>query len=105
MDRSQQQIMRRRRARARFGPERLEQGKNTALLSGEPERSRQAHIGSRGFQWHRSGAIPDQRRDFLGRAEIRLVDDAGLAVDAGALDDIVVKFVGLLLGDEGRHIG
>jgi len=74
-------------------------------LSGEPKRSRQADIDSRGFQRHRSGTIPDQRRDFLGGAEIRLVDDAGLAVDACALDDIVLEFVGLLLGDEGRHIG
>jgi hypothetical protein len=33
------------------------------------------------------------------------VDDAGLAVDAGAFDDIVVELVALLLGDERGHIG
>jgi hypothetical protein len=31
------------------------------------------------------------------------MDNAGLAVDAGAFDDIVVKLVGFLLGDEGGH--
>jgi hypothetical protein len=74
-------------------------------LSGEPKRSRQAHIDSRGFQRHRSGTVPDQRCDFFGGAEIGLVDDTGLAVNASALDDIIVELVGLLLGDEGRHIG
>ena len=33
------------------------------------------------------------------------MDDAGLAVDAGAFDDVVVELVAFLLGDEGRHIG
>jgi hypothetical protein len=28
------------------------------------------------------------------------MDDAGLALDAGAFDDVVVKFVALLFGDE-----
>jgi hypothetical protein len=33
------------------------------------------------------------------------VDDAGLAVDAGALDDIVIELVAFLFGDERGHIG
>ena len=57
------------------------------------------------FQRHRSGTILDQRSDFLGGAEIGLMNDAGLAVHASAFDDVVVKLVGLLLGNEGRHIG
>jgi hypothetical protein len=28
------------------------------------------------------------------------VDDTGLALDAGALDDVVIELVALLLGDE-----
>jgi hypothetical protein len=32
------------------------------------------------------------------------VDDTGFAINASALDDIVIEFVGFLLGDEGRHI-
>jgi len=33
------------------------------------------------------------------------MDDARLAVDAGAFDDVVVELVAFLLGDEGSHIG
>jgi hypothetical protein len=33
------------------------------------------------------------------------VHDAGLAVDAGALDDVIVEGVGFLLGDERCHTG
>jgi hypothetical protein len=33
------------------------------------------------------------------------MDDAGLAVDASTLDDIVVDGVCLFLFDEGRHTG
>jgi len=33
------------------------------------------------------------------------MDDAWLAVDAGAFDDIVIELVALFLGDEGGHIG
>jgi len=33
------------------------------------------------------------------------MDDAGLAVNAGAFDDVVVELVGLLFGDEGCNIG
>jgi len=33
------------------------------------------------------------------------MNDAGLAVDAGAVDDVVVEVVAFLLGDERCHIG
>jgi hypothetical protein len=33
------------------------------------------------------------------------MDDARLAVDAGALDDVVVELVAFLLSDEAGHIG
>jgi hypothetical protein len=39
----------------------------------------------------------------LGAAEIGLVDDSRTALDAGAVDDVVVKFVFLALGNEGSH--
>jgi hypothetical protein len=101
----QQQKMRRRRTRAGLGPKRLEQFKDPGLLSGEPQRTGQTHIARCGLQrdWRR--AVFNQRGDLLGGAEIRLMDNAGLAVNASAVDDIVVKFIRLLLGDEGRHIG
>jgi hypothetical protein len=33
------------------------------------------------------------------------MDDAGLAIDAGTLDDVVVNGIGLFLLDEGCHTG
>jgi hypothetical protein len=105
VDGGQQQIMRRRRTRAGLRPERLEEFKDAGPLSGEPQRTGQTHIESRGLQRDWRGAVFNQRGDLLGGAEIRLMDNAGLAVNAGALDDIVIEFVRLLLGDEGRHIG
>ena len=42
--------------------------------------------------------------DFLGRAQVGLVDDAGLAVDAGAFDE-VVELVAFVLGDKRCRIG
>jgi hypothetical protein len=33
------------------------------------------------------------------------VNDAGLALDAGAVDDVVVELVAFLFGDEAWHIG
>jgi hypothetical protein len=33
------------------------------------------------------------------------MDDAGLAVDAGAFDDVIVEQVGFFLGDERGHAG
>jgi len=33
------------------------------------------------------------------------VDDAGLAIDAGAFDDVVVELLAFFLGDERGHIG
>ena len=47
----------------------------------------------------------DQLGDLLGGAEIGLMNDAGLAVDAGAFDDVVIELVAFLLGDEASHIG
>jgi hypothetical protein len=103
MDRGQQQIVCGRRSRAGLRPERLEKLKNAGLLSGEPQRTGQTHIKSRGLQWDWRCTVFDQRGDSLGGAEVRLMDNAGLAVNASALDDIVVEFVRLLLGDEGRN--
>jgi len=44
------------------------------------------------------------RRDLLGRAEIALRDDPGLAVDPGGLGQLVVRLAVLLLADDERHI-
>ena len=42
--------------------------------------------------------------DLLGRAQIALGDDPGLAADPGGLGKVVVRLPVLLLADDERHI-
>jgi len=51
------------------------------------------------------GAIADHLGQFFGGAEVSLMDDAGLALDAGTFDDVVVEFIAFFLGDEACHTG
>jgi len=48
----------------------------------------------------RSGALLEQGGDLFGAPEIGLVDDARTALDAGAVDHVVVKLVLLALGNK-----
>ena len=59
------------------------------MLCREPERARQSKVARSGGPRDRGSAVLDQSDELVGGAEIRLMDDAGLAVDAGAFDDIV----------------
>src|SRR2546428_6688207 len=52
---------------------------------------------------NRSGTILQEIGQSVGCSQIRLLNDARLAVDAGALDDVIIEFVAFLLADEGRH--
>ena len=47
----------------------------------------------------------NERGETVGRAEITLLNDPGLTLDARALDQILVELVALLLGDDRAHIG
>jgi hypothetical protein len=105
VDGGQQQVMRGRRAGARLGPESLEQIEEAGALGGQPERAGQAELQSGGLQWERRGAVSYQFGDFFGAAEISLVNNARLAIDASALDDVVIEPLAFLLGDERCHIG
>src|ERR1039457_4532653 len=101
----QQQIMRRRGAGARGGPQRLEQLKNAGALGCQPEGAGQAEVQSGGFQRKGSGSVSDERGHLFGATEISLANIARLAVDACAFDDVVVEMIAFLLGDERCHIG
>jgi hypothetical protein len=70
------------------------------LLGREPERAGQSKVARSARPRDRGSAVLDQSDELVGGAEIGLVDDAGLAVDASAFDDIVVELVALFLGDE-----
>jgi len=73
------------------------------LLGGEPEGSGQTQLAAGGREGKRSGALLKQGGNLLSVAEIGLMDDARKALDAGAVDDVVVKLVFLALGNQGSH--
>jgi hypothetical protein len=105
VDGCQQKITGWRRAGSRCRPEALQYAKETGLLGGEPERAGQTKVARSGGERDRGSAVFDEVGNLLGGTEISLVDDPGLAVDAGAFDDVVVELLALLLGDERCHIG
>ena len=49
------------------------------------------------------GAVADHLGELLGGAQVRLMDDAGFALDAGTFDHVVVEFVAFAFGDEAWH--
>jgi hypothetical protein len=73
--------------------------------AGEPKRAGQAELQSGGLQGERRGAVFDKRGHLFGAAEISLMNDAGVAVYARAVDDVIVEVVAFLLGDERCHTG
>jgi len=75
------------------------------MLCREPESTGQSKVARGGGQRDRGSAVFDQSGDLVRGTEIGLVDDAGLAIDAGAFDDVIVELVAFFLGDEGGHIG
>ena len=105
VDGGQQQIVRRGGAGTRFGPERFQGVEDAGLPGGQPEGAGQAEVDGGGRKGYRSGAVLDQGGDAFGGSEIGLLDDAGLAVDAGAFDDVVVELVGFFLWMMRSHIG
>lgn len=105
MNGGEQKIVGRRRTGARSGPERGQGGESAGPLRGQPERAWEAESHRGGRERNRGGGALDQSGDALGRAEVGLMDDAGLAVDAGAFDDVIVERVGFLFGDERGHTG
>ena len=75
------------------------------MLCGQAKRSRKTELARRGRNRNRSGAFLQQIRQSVRSSQIGLLHDAGLAIDAGTLDDVIVELVAFLLADERRHIG
>jgi len=75
------------------------------LLRHRPESRWQTKLAHGSRQGKGGGAVADHFRQLLGGAQVSLVDNAGLALDAGAVDDVVVELVAFLFGDEAWHIG
>jgi hypothetical protein len=74
-------------------------------LSGQPESAGQPELYGGSGDGNGCGAVLNKSGDAFRSTEVGLLDDTGLAIDAGALDDVVVELVGLFLGHDGGHIG
>ena len=83
----------------------MKQLENAGAPGCQPEGSGQAEVQSGGLQRKGRGAVFDERGHLFGATEIGLVNNARLAVDASAFDDVVVDLLAFLLSDERRHTG
>src|SRR5208282_6683096 len=85
------------------GPKGLQQLPDPGLLSRCPEGHGQAKLARRSGQGDGGGAIAHHLGQLLGGAEVSLMNNAGLTLDAGTIDHIVVELVAFFLGYEARH--
>ena len=97
VNRGEQEVMSGGWTGARCGPNGLQNGECAGVLGGQPESAGQPELDGGSGDGDGCGAVLDESGDAFRGAEIGLLDDPGLAVDAGALDDIVVELVGLFL--------
>jgi hypothetical protein len=65
------------------------------MLSGEPQGAGESELPPGGREGHWGGAFLDEFGEFFCSAEKGLVDNARLAPDAGALDEVVIEAVAL----------
>ena len=93
------------RAGTGFMPKRLEKIEDAGLFGGEPKGTGEAELACGGSNGDGSGAVFDEGGDSLSGAQVVLMNDAWLAVDAGAFDGVVVSLLALLFGDDGRNRG
>ena len=68
------------------------------MPGGQPKGAGQSEVARGGGNRDRGSPVLDELCDLLSSAEIGLMDDARFAIDAGALDDVVVELVAFLLG-------
>jgi hypothetical protein len=74
-------------------------------LGGEPQGTGKSEVAHGGGEGDGSGVLLNDLGEFLGGAEVGLMDDAGFAVDPSAFDEVVVEAVALFLFDETSHKG
>ncbi len=87
------------------GPDRGEGVEGAGGSGGLPEGGGEAGVAGGSLKGDGSGLVTDELGEALGGAEVGLVGDAGLAVDAGGGGDVVVDLMALVLADDGGHIG
>ena len=78
----QQQIVSGRGSGARGGPKSLQQAPHAGPLRGQPQGAGESELSRGRGEGKRGGVLLNQFGEFFSRAEIGLLNDAGLAVDA-----------------------
>ncbi len=89
----------------RSRPQGFEQQPQAGLFGSQPQGAGETEVSQGGGEGNRGGLLLDEFGDFFGGAEIGLMNDARLAVDASAFDEVVVQAVALFLFDEASHQG
>src|SRR5260370_5276082 len=78
-------------------PNGFQDGECAGVLSGQPESAGQPEFDGGSSDGDGCGAVLDKGGDSLSGAELGLLDDPGFAVDAAALDEVVIELVCLCL--------
>ena len=105
VDGGEQQVVGGSRSGARLGPE-PEQGlEGAAALGGLPESAGQAEFEGGSLQGDRGGLVLNELLEAFGGAEVGLLDNPGIALDAAGGGDVIVGLVAFLFADDGWHIG
>jgi hypothetical protein len=101
----EQEIVSGSRSGTRRRPQGFQQWPYAGLFGSQPQGAGETEISQGGGEGDGGGLLLDQFNEFFGGAQIGLMDDAGLAVDAGAFDQVVVEAVALFLFDQAGHQG
>jgi hypothetical protein len=83
----------------------LQQRAKAGLLGGQPQGSGQTEVACGGREGHGSGVLLHQFGQFFCRTQVGLMGDAGLAMDTGTFDQVVIEAVAFFLFDERSHTG
>src|SRR5205807_6917795 len=83
----------------------FQQWPQAGLFCSQPQGAGEAEVSQGGGEGDGGGLLLDEFSEFFGGAQIGLMDDAGLPVDAGAFDEVVVEAVAFFLFNQASHQG
>ena len=89
----------------RSRPQGFQQRPHAGLFCSQPQGAGETEISQGGGEGDGSGLLLDEFGEFFGGTQIGLMDDARLAVDARAFDEVVVEAVAFFLFDQASHQG
>src|SRR5256884_903219 len=92
-------------SRTRRGPQGFQQWPQAGLFGSQPQGAGEAEVSQGGGEGDGGGLLLDEFSEFFGGAEIGLMDGAGLPVDAGAFDEVVVEAGARFFFNQASHQG